>query len=94
MKVIKSDRELRQICNCGKGFIYNDFSRMAPSGKKYNILHVASCRWLVRSNTNVPKIFFDTAEEAVNWLKANRGEEGTKWKWCDTCQIVASRRLS
>jgi len=95
MKVIKRDAELRQLCNAGEGFIYNDFSRMGSSGKKYNVLHVASCRWLARSNANVPKIFFDTMEEAVDWLQENRGKEGRNWKWCGTCQIAhTSRRVS
>ena len=45
MKCIKTDAELEQLHSIGDGLIYNDFSRMGSSGKDYNILHAAYCRW-------------------------------------------------
>lgn len=86
MKFIVSDVELERLHSAGKGFIYNDFSRRSPSGKNYNVLHSASCGWMARSNVNVPKIFFKTLDEAIEWLRKNRGEEGRNWKRCGTCR--------
>lgn len=93
MKFVKSNAELEQLHSAGEGFIYNDFSRKGPSGKDYNVLHAASCRWVARSNVNVPKIFFSNLHKAIEWLRKNRGEEGKNWKRCGTCQAKA-RRLS
>jgi len=89
MKFIKSNAELEQIHSVGEGFIYNDFSRKGSSGKDYNVLHLASCGWVARSNVNVPKYFFSNIGEAIEWLRKNRGEEGTNWKCCGTCQAKA-----
>ena len=93
MKRIESQAELEHLHSVGEGLIYNDFSRKGPSGKKYNILHAAYCRWMLRSNVNVPKYFFSDIDEAIEWLRKNRGEEGKNWKCCGTCQAKA-RRLS
>jgi hypothetical protein len=89
MKCIKSDAELQQIRTVGNGLIYNDFSRMGPSGKDYNVLHAAYCRQLAKANVNVPKYFFDTLGEAITWLHENRGEEGVNWKRGGTCRANA-----
>ncbi|GAH58861.1 unnamed protein product, partial [marine sediment metagenome] len=89
MKCIKSDAELEQLRSIPNGLIYNDFSRMGPSGKDYNILHAAYCRQLAKSNLNVPKYFFDNPGEALTWLGENRGEEGVNWKRCGTCRANA-----
>lgn len=89
MKFIKSDAELEQIHSVGEGLIYNDFSRKGPSGKKYNILHAVYCRWVLKSNVNVPKYFFSDIDEAIEWLRKNRGDEGKNWKRCGTCKAKA-----
>ena len=87
MNLIKSDSELQQLHFIGKGLIYNDFSRRAPSGKKYNILHAAWCPWLEKANVNVPgKYFSENADEAIAWLRKNRGKEGLNWKRCGKCR--------
>jgi len=88
MKCIKSDAELQQIRTVGNGLIYNDFSRMGPSGKYYNILHAAYCPQLAKANVNVPKYFFDTLDEAITWLHENRGEEGVNWKRGGICRAI------
>lgn len=87
MRAIKSQSELEQIHQAGTGFIYNDF--VEPDGvaaSKYNVLHRAHCRWLNDSNLNVPKLFAETQDAAVDWLEFNRGREGFNWRWCKTCR--------
>lgn len=83
---IRSNVELERLHSAGEGLIYNDFSRRGVSGKDYNVLHAASCRWVVRSNVNVPKYYFSSLSEATKWLRENRGGEGENWKRCGTCQ--------
>ncbi len=89
MKFIESNAELSQLHSASEGLIYNDFSRKGFRGKDYNVLHVAQCRWVLKSNVNVPKIFFSNIDEAIEWLRKNRGEEGRNWKRCGTCQAKA-----
>lgn len=86
MKKIKSNSELKQLNANSKGLIYNDFSGKGAGGKEYNVLHAAYCHWVLRSNINVPKYFFNSLEKAIKWLKKNRGIEGKKWKRCGTCK--------
>lgn len=66
---------------------------MGPRGKDYNVLHSVYCRWVVKSNVNVPKYFFNNIEEAMEWLLKNRGEEGKNWKRCGTCHAEARPRF-
>lgn len=75
MKKIENDKQLQEIHKNGQGFVFNDFS-----GKR--VLHNASCVWVIRCNTKVPKMFFEDKNEAIKWLQANRG---MNWKSCDTC---------
>lgn len=75
-------KQLQELHNKGKGFIFNDFDGMRPSGKENNILHKASCNWILKSNTNVQKIFFENEIEAIKWLNENRK---SNWKHCGTC---------
>ena len=86
MKYVESNAELKRLHSAGKGLIYNDFSRRGSSGKNYNVLHAASCHWLAKSNVNVPKIFFGDIDEAIGWLRKNRGEN---WKRCGSCLAKA-----
>ncbi|MDH5779053.1 MAG: hypothetical protein OEZ29_00475 [Candidatus Bathyarchaeota archaeon] len=94
MKYIESNAELRQLHSAGKGLIYNDFSGKGSGGKNYNVLHAASCRWVARSNVKVPKIFFGDIDEAIEWLRKNRGEGGRNWKRCATCEAKARPEIS
>ena len=89
MRRIESDVDLDQCHGAGVGLIYNDFSGSGAGGKDYNILHAAGCRWVRRSNTNVPKFYFTDLQEAVSWLTANRGPEGKNWRRCGTCKADA-----
>ena len=85
MKVIETDRELEKVRADGKGFIYNDFGTEAGKPKEWNVLHKAECYHLKRANVSTPKLFFETAGDAVAWLNSERGKEGEGWKRCDTC---------
>jgi len=86
VKYVESDAELRRLHSAGKGLIYNDYSRRGSSGKNYNVLHTASCHWLAKSSVSIPKIFFDGIDEAIEWLRKNRGED---WKRCGSCLAKA-----
>jgi hypothetical protein len=85
MKQICTQSELDQLHRAGQGIVYNDFSGMGASGREYNVLHAAGCRWLERSNVNVRKFWFADLPEARSWLNTNRGPEGVAWKRCGTC---------
>jgi hypothetical protein len=85
MRPIRTDDELSRLHNAGVGLIYNDYSGRGPSGARYNVLHAAHCSWVVKSNTKIPKIFFDAISEAEAWLSSNRGPEGSNWKRCGSC---------
>lgn len=82
MNNVIDDKHLQELHDKGQGFIFNDFSGMGTSGRKYNVLHKASCNWILKSNTNVKKIFFDNEIEAIKWLDENRI---SNWKHCGTC---------
>lgn len=89
MKKMRSNYELAKLHSAGVGLIYNDFSGRGATGKKYNVLHAASCSWVTKSNINVPKYFFTNIDEAIKWLRRNRGREGKNWKRCGTCHAEA-----
>lgn len=82
MNNIIDDIHLKELHDKGQGFIFNDFCGNGPSGSEYNVLHRASCNWILKCNTNVNKIFFGTQIEAINWLDENRK---SNWKHCGTC---------
>ncbi|MFX0203246.1 MAG: hypothetical protein ACFFCW_44650 [Candidatus Hodarchaeota archaeon] len=83
MKSITSNEKLADIHNRGLGLVYNDFTKSGSAD--FNILHVARCPQLKKSNVNVDKIFFMSEEEAVSWLIQNRGKEGIGWKRGGCC---------
>ena len=89
MRIIRSNSELERLHSAGVGLIYNDFSGRGSKGKDYNVLHSAFCSWVVRSNVNVPKYFFSNINDAIKWLRRNRGKEGRNWKRCGTCKAEA-----
>ena len=82
MNNVIDDKHLQKLHDNGQGFIFNDFSGMGPSGRDYNVLHKASCNWILKSNTNVKKIFFENEIEAIKWLDENRK---SNWDHCGTC---------
>lgn len=94
MRKVSGNEELSRLHASGVGLIYNDFSRHGVSGQKYNVLHAASCDWILKSNVNVPKYFFEDLDEAVAWLTANRGPEGANWRRCGTCGARVAQRAS
>jgi len=91
MKIIRSNADLEKIHSAGVGLIYNDYSGRGSSGKDYNVLHAASCTFVLRSKVKtsariIPKYFFSNIDEAVKWLWRNRGREGKNWKRCGICK--------
>ena len=82
-----------RIIQQGEGYIYNDFGTQFPGNsptwntKDFNKLHRASCPQ-VRKMTYVTeekltKHFFKTKQEAIDWLKENRKEDG--YTFCHYC---------
>ena len=57
MRQLITEEDFQRHRASGRGYIYNDFSRAGASGVSYNVLHLASCRTLLRANTNVDKYF-------------------------------------
>jgi hypothetical protein len=85
VRAVTSQKELERLHQAGEGLLYNDFSGRGKGASQYNVLHTASCRWVVRSNINVRKLFFADLDSAVAWLRSERAEEGVGWKRCATC---------
>ena len=50
---IKSNDNLIKIHNSGMGFVYNDYSGKTRKEKNDNILHAASCVYIITSKTNI-----------------------------------------
>ena len=77
---VKDDVTWNTIIQRGEGFIYNDFgTQFRWDLPDVNKLHKASCR-CVRTMTYVSKgkltkCFFNTREEAIDWLEKNRKED-------------------
>ena len=94
MKRIENESVLRTLHERGIGLIYNDFSGLGSSGRQYNVLHAASCHWILQSNTRVPKYYFSRLVEAEHWLQQNRGQEGVGWKRCGSCRAQVTEAAS
>ncbi len=87
MRKISDIKDYQRILDQGGGYIYNDFSPSGSQGDD-NILHLASCRWLEKSNLTYDKYFFNTMNEAKTWLDSHRGDEGENWRKCRTCLVA------
>jgi hypothetical protein len=85
MRRIESEDELRELHARGLGFIYNDYAGTGAGGSRYNVLHAASCPWILRSRASIPKYYAASRAEAERWLEAHRGREDVGWKRCGTC---------
>lgn len=94
MRKVNANEELSRLHANGVGLIYNDFARGGAAGQKDNVLHAASCRWVSKSNVNVPKYFFEDLDEAVAWLTSNRGPEDVNWRRCGTCGARVAQSAS
>jgi hypothetical protein len=81
---MSSDQELLELHRKCTGFIFNDFG---TKNKHYpfNKLHFTKCRHVKRTDTKTGKYYFDSIEEARDWLESNRGVEGEKWHNCGSC---------
>jgi len=93
MEIIKDDNRLREICDAGKGYIYNDFegNHHTSSSKESNKLHRASCdqcdprrdRNAMTTKTSGQKIFFDDYRNMYDWLIGNRPGNYSKCAFCN-----------
>jgi len=88
MKKIEFDGELQSLRAHARGYIYNDYRGATPYGADGNVLHIAKCSHLAKSNTNYGKVFFDNYAEARAWLERNRGRETIAWRRCHCCPEV------
>lgn len=88
MRKIETDDDLQSLHAQARGYIYNDYSGIAPRGAVGNVLHTAKCRHIARSNTNYGKFLFVVYEDAVAWLKKNRGLEDVAWRRCRCCPEI------
>ncbi|MEJ8848876.1 hypothetical protein [Variovorax rhizosphaerae] len=85
MKKIDSDDELQGLRAQARGYIYNDYRGAVPNGAEGNVLHIAGCSSISRSNTNYGKFFFERCDDATAWLEQNRGRETVAWRRCHRC---------
>lgn len=85
IRQIANDEKLLALHNKNAGYIYNDYRGATERGASGNVLHHAGCRHIENSNTKYPKFFFARFDEAIDWLKNNRGQEGTGWRRCACC---------
>ena len=93
MREILNDNELEEIYKKRIGFVFNDYTKSPNLGTQQNKLHKADCSYMNPSNKNrlktegesgkLPKIYFDTEDEANNWLKNNRSDVG--YSDCGVC---------
>ena len=88
MTRIKDDRELKNGHAKGHGFVYNDFGDATGwNPENFNKLHKASCRWVRKMKTSTPKYFFETLNEALDWLHTHRPG---RYSLCNSCQPLKS----
>lgn len=86
---VTSNEELRKIYKKKHGFIYNDYGTVKNSKLvEWNKLHSATCYCNCPDNPkkmevighstgeHLPKWYFDTFEEAIEWLEKNRKHLG------------------
>jgi hypothetical protein len=83
-----------QIVKEGKGNIYNDFGTHFPGNspswntKESNKLHKSSCphikRMTYKDQRGPNKYFFNSKQEAIEWLNQNRQNEG--YTLCKSCK--------
>jgi hypothetical protein len=87
MRQVQTNAELAAIHRAGSGVVFNDYTS-GPAAGQYNVLHVAFCASVGRmlagaipdARPSVPKMFFETADEARAWLLRHRGEEDRAWR--------------
>jgi len=88
MQKIESDVELLMLHAQARGYIYNDYSGGTPNGAYGNVLHIAKCSHVAKSNTNYGKFFFNDYADAGAWLERNRGRETIAWRRCHCCPEI------
>jgi hypothetical protein len=92
--LVKDSDTWNKIIWKGEGYIYNDFGTKFPgdsptwSTEELNKLHKTSCSSVKKmtyvTEGELTKYFFNTKTEALNWLQANRKEEG--YTFCSYCE--------
>jgi hypothetical protein len=93
MTKIETDDDLQTLYAQARGYIYNDYSGTAPRGARGNVLHIAKCPYVARSNTNYGKYFFANYDDAAAWLGKNRGRETLAWRRCHCCPSSSTLAL-
>lgn len=88
MRKIETDEDLQSLHAQARGYIYNDYSGMAARGAGGNVLHIAKCRHIAKSNTKYGKFFFVVYEDAMAWLNKSRGREAIAWRRCHCCPEI------
>jgi hypothetical protein len=87
MRQVQTNAELAAFHRAGSGVVFNAYTS-GPTAGQSNVLHAAFCASVGRMLTgaipdarpSVPKIFFETADEARAWLLRYRGEEDRAWR--------------
>jgi len=85
MKTIETNEELLRINSVGRGFVFNDYGKVAGRQHEWSVLHSADCDHLLKAEVTTPKYFFDSLDEALEWLREEQRVEGEGWKRCGTC---------
>ncbi|MHB8280321.1 MAG: hypothetical protein ACYDIA_22110, partial [Candidatus Humimicrobiaceae bacterium] len=84
---INSWEELDSILESKNGYIYNDFGTTQKwNTREFNKLHKAACYHLRQKMTPGSAewtYYFNTLDEAADWLKSNRKKQG--YINCKTC---------
>ncbi len=77
MRDVRDHSDLAQLQAAGAGFILN-------IREDRKMLHQAGCEAIeVMSSTAYDKVFFETSDEATQWLNTNLGDQG--WTNCGLC---------
>lgn len=84
--LVENSEDWRRIVRKGEGYVFNDFGTQFPgdsptwNARDFNKLHRASCSQAKRmthiSEGKLTKYYFQSREEAIDWLVKNRGEQG------------------
>lgn len=77
-KRIADRMDLVAINKKKSGFVYSDYgnakTRDPSRRRKWNQLHKVNCSRVLKLNIKVPLYYFETIQEASEWLRANERE--------------------
>src|SRR4051794_40686238 len=81
--------ELTGLIGRGRGVVLVD--HQALGREQPSILHTVTCRWPAKTRAHTPLRFWDSTDDAVRWLRAQYGAEGSAWKRCGECSANRAR---